>query len=55
MNKFFGVAGVVVGLYVGISEGSSIGGIAVSAVTCGVIGLVVGWSLRLWLFRNTGV
>lgn len=55
MSKYFGIAGVIVGLYVGVSEGSSIGGIAVSAVTCGVIGMAVGWAFRLWLFRKTGV
>jgi hypothetical protein len=43
MTKYFGIAGVIAGLYVGVSEGSSIGGIAVSAVTCGVIGVTGPW------------
>lgn len=55
MTKYFGIAGVIVGLYVGVSESSSIDGIAVSAVTCGVIGMTVGWAFRLWMFRNTGM
>ena len=55
MQKFFGIAGLVVGLYSALTSGLNFMEGVFAVCLFGFLGLAAGWTLRVWLFRNTGV